>query len=61
MNIYKVKNMNLIATFFTHSHSTLVTSCLTNCMGEAYVDCLIHPLSAQLSIGDFILFSGEVN
>lgn len=61
MSIYKVENMTLISSFFPRSHSTLVTSCLTNYMGVAYVDCLKHPLSVQLSIGDFIFFSGIVN
>lgn len=61
MQIYTMKDKSLISSFFPHSHSTLVTSCLTNCMGEIYVDCVDHPLSVQLSIGDFIFFSGIVN
>ncbi|MGL5068522.1 MAG: GNAT family N-acetyltransferase [Sarcina sp.] len=40
---------------------TMLWSCMQGHMGEAYVDNIENPKSAQIIVGDFCLFVGEVN
>jgi len=61
MSIYPVQNKETIAPLFKGWDETLIWSCLQDCMGIAYADSLTEPLSAQISLGDFIVFAGAVN
>jgi hypothetical protein len=61
MAICTVKDKKTIFHLFQACHNTMILSCLQDCMGVAYSDCEKPPISAQISVGDFICFAGEVN
>lgn len=61
MAIYIVDDMNTISHLFHGWDETFIWSCLQGCMGIAYADSLHNPLSAQISLGDFLFFAGEMN
>lgn len=61
MSIYKVKDKKTISALFDGWEETMIWSCLQDCMGIAYTDDLHRPLSAQIIIGGFCFFAGDVN
>ncbi|MBS5112187.1 MAG: GNAT family N-acetyltransferase [Coprobacillus cateniformis] len=42
-------------------HKKIMDAYLEGCMGECYVDNLTNPCAAQIIVGDFCFFVGEVN
>lgn len=61
MSVYLVHDMKTISHLFDRWDETFIWSCLQGSMGIAYADSLERPLSAQISLGDFCFFAGEVN
>lgn len=63
MRIFKVEkeNMDSIRPLFAGWQESLIWSCLQGCMGEAWADNADNPRSAQIILGDFCYFAGEVN
>lgn len=61
MAICPVTDKKTISHLFQACDNTMILSCLQDCMGIAYSDCEKSPVSAQISVGDFICFAGEVN
>lgn len=55
------ENRYKIASLFKDWNETLIWSCLQGCMGDAFAGSMEHPKSAQIIIGDFCFFAGEVN
>lgn len=61
MAICTVTDKQTIFHLFQDCDNTMILSCLQDCMGIAYADCENSPKSAQISVGDFVCFAGEVN
>ena len=59
--IHLVENKKSIAPIFDGWEETMIWSCLQGCMGVAYADDPVSPVSAQISVGDFCCFAGRVN
>jgi len=61
--IYKLNNdsRNKIASLFENSNSTILLSYLQGHMGEAWVDDLENPTVAQVMVGIFVFYAGDVN
>lgn len=55
------QEMHKIAGLFAGWKETLIWSCLQGYMGNAWVDDLQHPQSAQIVTGDFCFFAGVPN
>lgn len=61
MSVYEISNTKCLEKLFEGWQETLIWSCLQGCMGRAYADNINNPKSAQILIGDFCFFAGEVN
>lgn len=61
MHIHMVSHKKTIFKLFDGWQETMIWSCLQDCMGTAYADDLYTPLSAQIIIGGFCFFAGDVN
>ncbi|MFT3983058.1 MAG: GNAT family N-acetyltransferase [Lachnospiraceae bacterium] len=61
MAVYHVKEKETIVPLLAGWQETFIWSCLQNCMGEAYTDNLKNPQSAEIMLGDFCFFAGNVN
>ncbi|WRS28084.1 GNAT family N-acetyltransferase [Oscillospiraceae bacterium MB08-C2-2] len=57
----KTEEMHKIAPLFEGWNETMIWSCLQGYMGNAWVDSLVSPQSAQIITGDFCFFSGKPN
>lgn len=57
MPIYQVNDKKTIAPLFYGWEQTMIWSCLQDCMGVAYA----RPSSAQIVVGPFCFFAGNVN
>lgn len=62
MSVYRVSDEKLenLGFLFKNWDETLIWSCLQGIMGAAWSDSLEKPESAQIVIGDFCFFAGEV-
>ena len=58
--MYKLNKQEMpkIAPLFDGWNETLIWSCLQGCMGNAWVDNIENPKSAQIVIADFCFFAG---
>ncbi|GKX66431.1 GNAT family N-acetyltransferase [Inconstantimicrobium mannanitabidum] len=61
MDVYEINDTKCLEKLFEGWQETLIWSCLQGCMGRAYADSVSNPKSAQIVIGDFCFFAGEVN
>lgn len=61
MSIFQLNNPKKIYHLYKNWNETMIWSYLQGCMGEAFVDDLINPQSAQIIIADFCFFAGIVN
>ena len=61
MSIYIVENKKTIAPLFAGWDETMIWSCLDDCLGIAYADDLVNPVSVQIITGPFSFFGGKVN
>lgn len=61
MNNLRKEEINKIYNLFEAWNETMIWSCLQGYMGNAWVDNIENPKSAQIIVGDFCFLAGEPN